>query len=101
MDDDRPPAMFIAESRALDFLNSIATPLDKPIEFIGSGEHLLQWLRDARLLPSEVLDALLDRAVPCELDYVSGQARAVREGFYWLVHRYRGKPHLAAARMQL
>ena len=48
MVNDRPRAMFIAGSRGLDFLNSIATPVDKPIEFIGSGEHFLQWLRDAR-----------------------------------------------------
>jgi hypothetical protein len=56
--------MFIAGSRGLNLLNSIATPLDKRIEFIGCGEHFLKWLRDARLVPAEVLAALRDRAVP-------------------------------------
>ena len=79
MVNDRPRAMFIAGSRGLDFLNSIATPVDKPIEFIDSGEHFLQWLRDARLVPAEVLAALRDRAVPGELDDVAAQARAIRE----------------------
>ena len=37
MQNHRPPAMFIADLRGLDFLNSIATPVDKPVEFIGSG----------------------------------------------------------------
>jgi predicted RNA-binding Zn ribbon-like protein len=97
MADDRPPAMFIADSRALDFLNSIATPVDKPIEFIGSGEHFLQWLRDARLVPAEVLAALRDRAVPGELDDVAAQARAMREWFRGFVDAYRGKPLPAKA----
>ena len=92
MADDRPAAMFIADLRALDFLNSIATPVDKPIEFIGSGEHFLQWLRDARLVPAEVLAALRDRAVPGELDDVAAQARAMREWFRGFVDEYRGKP---------
>jgi predicted RNA-binding Zn ribbon-like protein len=92
MADNRPPAMFIADSRGLDFLNSIATPVDKPIEFIGRGEDFLQWLRDARLVPAEVLTALQDRAVPGELDAVAAQARALREWFRGFVDEYRGKP---------
>jgi hypothetical protein len=97
MANDRPPAMFIAGSRGLDFLNSIATPVDKPIEFIGSGEHFLQWLRDARLVPAEVLAALRDRAVPGELDDVAAQARAMREWFRGFVDEYWGKPLPAKA----
>jgi predicted RNA-binding Zn ribbon-like protein len=92
MADNRLPAKFIADSRGLDFLNSIATPVDKPIEFIGCGEDFLQWLRDARLVPAEVLTALQDRAVPGELDAVAAQARALREWFRGFVDEYRGKP---------
>ena len=54
MQNHRPPAMFIANSRGLDFLNSIATPVDKPVEFIGSGEDFLHWLLEADLVPAEV-----------------------------------------------
>jgi predicted RNA-binding Zn ribbon-like protein len=97
MANDRPRAVFIADSRGLDFLNSIATPVDKPIEFIGSGEQFLQWLQDARLVPAEVLVALRDRAVPGELDDVAAQARAMREWFRGFVDEYRGKPLPAKA----
>ncbi|MGC1349081.1 MAG: ABATE domain-containing protein, partial [Xanthobacteraceae bacterium] len=58
MKNARPAAMFIADSRGLDFLNSIATPIDEPVEFIGSGEDFLQWLRDAELVPAGVLASL-------------------------------------------
>jgi predicted RNA-binding Zn ribbon-like protein len=84
--------MFIADSLGLDFLNSIATPVDKPIEFIGSGEDFLQWLRDAGLVPAEVLAALRERAVPGELDAVAARARALREWFRTFVRDHRGKP---------
>jgi predicted RNA-binding Zn ribbon-like protein len=92
MANDRPPAMFIADSRGLDFLNSIATPVDKPIEFIGSGEDFLQWLCDARLVPAEILAALRHRAAPGQLDAIAAQARAMREWFRGFVDAYRGKP---------
>jgi hypothetical protein len=40
----RRPAIFIADSLALDFLNSIATPVDTPIDWLDSGEGLSRWL---------------------------------------------------------
>jgi predicted RNA-binding Zn ribbon-like protein len=91
MADDRPPAIFIADSRGLDFLNSIATPVDKPIEFIGTGEDFLQWLQSAGLVPAEVLSSLRDNAVPGELDAVASEARALREWFRGFVDKHRGK----------
>jgi predicted RNA-binding Zn ribbon-like protein len=92
MQNHRPPAMFIADSRGLDILNSIATPVDKPVEFIGSGEDFLHWLLEADLVPAEVLAALSSRAAPGELDDVAAQARALREWFRGFVNEYRGKP---------
>lgn len=91
MADRRPPAIFIADLRGLDFLNSIATPVDKPVEFIGNGDDFLQWLQSAGLVPAEVLSALRDNAVPGELDAVASQARALREWFRGFVDKYRGK----------
>ena len=93
--------MFIAESRGLDFLNSIATPADKPIEFIGSGEDFLLWLREAELVPAEVLASLRNRAAAGELDGVAAQARALREWFRGFVEAYRGKPLPAIALKKL
>jgi predicted RNA-binding Zn ribbon-like protein len=92
MKNARPAAMFIADSRGLDFLNSIATPVDEPVEFIGSGEDFLQWLRDAELVPAAVVASLRKRAIPGELDDIAARARALREWFRGFVNGYRGGP---------
>ena len=75
---DRPPAMFIADSLGLDFLNSVATPVDTPVDWLGDGDGLIDWLAQAKLVPAEELDALKARARPGELDKVAGAARALR-----------------------
>jgi predicted RNA-binding Zn ribbon-like protein len=97
MKNARPTAMFIADSRGLDFLNSIATPVDEPVEFIGSGEDFLHWLRDAELVPAGVQASLRKRAGSRELNDVAAQARALREWFRGFVNQYRGKPLPASA----
>jgi len=49
------PAIFIAGDPALDFLNSVATPVDVPVEWLDDGDGLLSWLRQAQLVPAPVL----------------------------------------------
>ena len=87
-----PPAMFIADSLGLDFINSIATPVDTPFDWIADGDGLLRWLAQAKLVPLDVLDALKARAKPGELDHVAGQARDLREWFRGFVRKHMGKP---------
>ena len=48
----RPPAMFVADAAGLDFLNSIATPIETPVDWLRDGEGLLDWLRQAASRPS-------------------------------------------------
>jgi predicted RNA-binding Zn ribbon-like protein len=91
----RAPAIFTADSLGLDFLNSVATPLDREIDWIDSGEGLLAWLEQARLVPTEVLETLRAQAIPGELDSVAAQARGLREWFRAFVHGHRGKPLIA------
>ena len=91
----RPPAIFTADSLGLDFLNSVATPVDREIDWIDSGEGLLAWLEQARLVPTEVLDALRAQAIPGELDSVAAQARSLREWFRTFVRDRRGRPLIA------
>ncbi|HTJ98230.1 MAG TPA: ABATE domain-containing protein [Bordetella sp.] len=91
-DHHHPPAIFIADSTALDFLNSIATPVDTPVDWIGNGEGLLAWLAQAGLVPAEELAALRKRAMPGELDGVAAQARALREWFRGFVQHHMGRP---------
>jgi predicted RNA-binding Zn ribbon-like protein len=90
--DHRPPAIFIADSLGLDFLNSIATPLDTPIDWLDSGDGLLRWLAQAELVPAEALHDLEARAMPGELDKVADEARALREWFRKFVRKYMGRP---------
>jgi predicted RNA-binding Zn ribbon-like protein len=88
----RPPAIFIADSIGLDFLNSIATLVDMPVDWLDGGDGLLRWLAQAKLVPADVLDDLKARAMPGELDKVAEDARALREWFRSFVHRHMGWP---------
>jgi predicted RNA-binding Zn ribbon-like protein len=97
----RPPAIFIANSLGLDFLNSIATPVDKPIDWLDSGDGLVKWLAQAKLVRVDALDELKARAMPGELDKVADQARALREWFRGFVHKHMGRPLTPKALQEL
>jgi predicted RNA-binding Zn ribbon-like protein len=88
----KPPAIFIADTLGLDFLNSIATPVDSRIDWLDSGDGLLKWLAQAKLVPADALDELKARAMPGELDKVADQARALREWFRGFVRKHMGRP---------
>ncbi|MFZ6646106.1 CGNR zinc finger domain-containing protein [Undibacterium sp. TJN25] len=92
MSDKRMPAFFLADDMGLDFLNSIATPVDTPIDWLDTGEGLLGWLEQAELVPLDVLTSFRKDAVPGELDAVAAQARALREWFREFVQAHKGKP---------
>jgi predicted RNA-binding Zn ribbon-like protein len=93
--------MFIADSVAIDFLNSIATPVDTPVEYLESGADLLQWLERAELVPADVLSSVKRNAIPGELDTVAAQARTLREWFRGFVRRHKGKALRADALQEL
>jgi predicted RNA-binding Zn ribbon-like protein len=84
--------MFIADSLGLDFLNSIAIPVDTPVDWLDDGDGLLKWLAQAKLVPTEILDELKARAMPGELDKVADQTRALREWFRGFVRKHMGRP---------
>jgi predicted RNA-binding Zn ribbon-like protein len=88
----KPPALFITDSAGLNFLNSIATPVDTEIDWISDGEGLLAWLEQAQLVPMAVLDAMRKQAKPGELDRVAAQARSLREWFRTFVREHLGRP---------
>jgi predicted RNA-binding Zn ribbon-like protein len=97
----RPPAIFIADSLGLDFLNSIATPVDTPVDWLDSGDGLLRWLAQAKLVPADTLNELKARATPGELDKVADQARALREWFRGFVRKHMGRPLTSRALHEL
>jgi predicted RNA-binding Zn ribbon-like protein len=87
----RPPPIFIGDALGLDFLNSIATPVDTLIDWIDDGEGYLNWLEQARLVPPDVLRDMSARALPGELDKIADQARSLREWFRDFVRRHKGR----------
>jgi predicted RNA-binding Zn ribbon-like protein len=86
------PAMFVAGDPALDFLNSVATPVDGPVEWLDDGEGQLSWLRQAQLVSAAVLKEVRSQSRPDELDKVAEQARNLREWFRGFVQKQRGRP---------
>ena len=90
--DNHSPALFLGDALALDFLNSMATPIDTPVDWIEDGEGLLRWLEQANLVPRETLESLRAQALPGELDNVADQARNLREWFRTFVRERKGRP---------
>jgi predicted RNA-binding Zn ribbon-like protein len=88
----RPPAMFVGDAPGLDFLNSIATPVDTPVDWIDDGPGLVNWLEQAQLAPADALKSIRSQALPGELDKVADQARSLREWFRGFVRQHKGRP---------
>jgi len=88
----RPKPFFVADSAGLDFLNTIAVPVDTKVEWLASGEDLLAWLQQAGLVPGEILQAFRESTLPGELDALAGQARALRDWFKLFVYEHMGRP---------
>ena len=95
MDYRQIPAIFIADAPGLDFLNSVATPVDEEVDWISDGEGLLAWLEQAACVPRETLEAIQSRSTPAELDEVAAQARELREWFRGFVRKRKGRPLVA------
>jgi predicted RNA-binding Zn ribbon-like protein len=85
-----PPPVLIADSPALDFLNSLSTPTDTEVEWIGSGEDLIAWLQTSGMVARTAIADLRIRVVPGELDNVAAQARKLREWFRGFVEAHKG-----------
>jgi predicted RNA-binding Zn ribbon-like protein len=86
----KQPAIFISGSVGLDFLNTLATPVDQPVDWIDDGDGLLAWLEQAQLVPARALRTLKAQAMPGELDGVATRARNLREWFRGFVMARRG-----------
>jgi predicted RNA-binding Zn ribbon-like protein len=99
--DRHSPAIFVADSVGLDFLNSIATPGASQIDWIEDGDGFLNWLAQAKLVPPDALGAIEAQTAPDELDKVAGEARALREWFRGFVRKHMGRPLKAGALREL
>ncbi|AMM16612.1 MAG: CGNR zinc finger domain-containing protein [Pseudomonadota bacterium] len=92
MDYRQIPAMFVADAPGLDFLNSVATPVDEQVDWIPNGEGLLSWLTQAGLAPSAAIEAIRSRSTAAELDDLAAKARELREWFRGFTRKRKGRP---------
>ncbi len=81
-----PPAMFIADNLALDFLNSIATPKSVEIDWMDSWPHLSNWLVQSGLCLDEELAQLAEGASEADLSGVLLEIHELREEFRSFIH---------------
>jgi predicted RNA-binding Zn ribbon-like protein len=93
----RPAPFFIGDHLALDFLNSIATPRDVPVEWLRDGRDLVDWLEQANVIPADVAARFRASRDRQALDGVAARAREFREWLRGFVTRHRGKPLTAGA----
>jgi predicted RNA-binding Zn ribbon-like protein len=76
-----PPPLLVGEHLALDFLNSIATPVDLPVDWLQSGPHFLDWLEQAGVFESRAIAEYQKAHSTRTLDKTAARARDFRE---WL-----------------
>jgi predicted RNA-binding Zn ribbon-like protein len=91
MDYHQIPPIFVADAPGLDFLNSIATPVDEEVDWISDGAGLLAWLEQAGLVPPDALAAIRAQATTAELDAAAEKARSLREWFRAFVQKKKGR----------
>src|SRR5262245_28875055 len=88
---NRPPAFFVGDHLALDFLNSIASPKDVPVEWLRDGRDLVDGLEQANMIAGDVA-ARFRRSKDSEaLDGVAARAREFRDWLRGFVTRHMGK----------
>jgi predicted RNA-binding Zn ribbon-like protein len=92
MPDIRPAPFFIGDNRALDFLNSVAAPAGREIEWLADGDDFLAWLERAHAVPVATVAHFRNDTAPRALDAVAAQARELRKWFRTFVSKHAGKP---------
>jgi predicted RNA-binding Zn ribbon-like protein len=90
------PAIHLADHRALDFVNTLATPGGAATEWIGDGQGLVAWMRGA-----DLIDAADERSIRSAfdrnaLDQAAREARTLRGWFRDLVTNQSGRLPQAA-----
>src|SRR5262245_21880970 len=94
---DRSHPYFIGDHLALDFLNTIATPKDVPVEWLQNGMDLVKWLEQAKFISPDVESQFRRFKDQRALDRVAARAREFREWLRTFVTRHMGKPLTAGA----
>lgn len=93
---DRPPAFFLADHLALDFLNTTAKPRGTLVDWLADGSDLIAWLRQAEAIDSAAEAKSKDWGSDV-LDEVARQAREFRDWLRRFVTMHMGEPLRVAA----
>jgi predicted RNA-binding Zn ribbon-like protein len=101
MENSLPPAIFIAGSLGLDFLNSLARPIVEIVDWLGNGSDFLSWMQQAGLLRIDEIAVVKSSMSTKELDRVAAKARHLREWLRVFVTEHMGWPLKAQALSQL
>ncbi|HEY7426633.1 MAG TPA: ABATE domain-containing protein [Gemmataceae bacterium] len=96
MTSDRPPAFFVGEHLALDFLNTTATPREARTEWLGDGKDLVDWLEQVGSIEPAAAARIRERGSDA-LDEVARQARKFRQWLRVFITARMGKPLRASA----
>ncbi|HEV3345432.1 MAG TPA: ABATE domain-containing protein [Pirellulales bacterium] len=96
MTSDRPPAFFVADHPALDFLNTTAKPRGTLIDWLGDGNDLVDWLEQAGAIEPAGAATIREWGSDA-LDEVARQAREFRHWLRGFVTARMGKPLRATA----
>ncbi len=96
-----PAPFFIADDRALDFLNTLARPWGKEIDWLNSGSNLLNWLEKAGMAPTAELTRFREEIDLDECNALAAQARELREWFRSFVSTHAGQPLNSSAFAEL
>lgn len=79
--------LLVGDHPALDWLNSVFTPVDTPVDLLRDGAALRAWLQSTHVLPPS-LRAAAARLPRSEMEALAEQARALREWVRPLVARW-------------
>jgi predicted RNA-binding Zn ribbon-like protein len=96
MPSNRPPAIFVGEHLALDFLNTSAAPRGELIEWLGDGKDFAHWLEQAGAIEPTAA-ARINEWRGDSLDEIARQARQFRQWLRGFVTARMGKPLRATA----
>jgi predicted RNA-binding Zn ribbon-like protein len=81
-----PDPFFIADHRAIDFLNTVASPAGAVVDWLADGASFLDWLRRGFAVPTDL------KISSANLERIAADARDLREWFRGLVQKQAGRP---------